>query len=217
MLKIVSPHFLALSERGFAYGPQGRLLLRNLEEHWYAHCVTMPRYNVFPCDAPIGDALQLLRDCSLDDDVPFALAALATSKSAAWNESQSHEIGCRVTSHRTAKVNVIVDASESKNLLHKKQRERKVWWRKLAQCPSRFVLAEAKRARNLDAMEIQARFPFGSITVETIAHYPGGVRKLYPQVRCFFFSQREMYCQHRSAKERKRKKKRKREIEDGKN
>lgn len=180
VLRAVGPHFLNLSERMFVYGPQGKLLLRNLEEHWFAHCVTMPHYNVFLCDA-IADTLQLLRSNSLDV-LPFALATLATSKSV-WNESLL-SAGGKVSSHRIAKVNVFVDASDSKSLLHKKQRERKVWWRKLAQSPSRFVLAEAKKMRNLDMVEIEAQFPFGNITVETITHYPG-VRKLYPQVIAF--------------------------------
>ncbi|XP_070166835.1 DNA polymerase subunit gamma-2 [Polyergus mexicanus] len=176
VLKTVSPHFLNLSERVFAYGPQGKLLFRNLEEHWFAHCVTMPRHNVFPCDS-IAETLQLLRSNSMDKPLPFALATLATMWKSAWNESL---LPAKVSSHRIAKINVIVDASESKSLLHKKQRERKVWWRKLSQCPSRFILAEAKKARNLDVMEIEAQFPFGNITVETITYYPG-IRKLYPQ------------------------------------
>ncbi|XP_071554246.1 DNA polymerase subunit gamma-2, mitochondrial [Temnothorax nylanderi] len=177
VLKAVGPHFLSLSERMFVYGPQGKLLLRNLEEHWFTHCVTMPHYNVFPCDV-IVDTLQLLRSNSMDEVLPFALATLATSKSG-WNESLL-SAGGRIPSHRTAKINVFVDAPDAKSLLHKKQRERKVWWRKLAQHPSRFVLAEAKKTRNLDVTEIEARFSFGNIIVETITHYPG-VRKLYPQ------------------------------------
>lgn len=178
ILKTISPHFLNLFERGFIYGPQGKLLLRNLEEHWFAHCITMPRYNVFPCDT-IADTLQMLRSNLMDDVLPFALATLATSKNT-WNESLLSANG-KVSSQKTAKINVIVEASESKNLLHKKQRERKVWWRKLAQNPSRFTLAETKKTKNLDVTEIEAQFPFGNITVETITHYPG-VRKLYPQV-----------------------------------
>lgn len=177
VLKAIGPHFLNLSERMFAYGPPGKLLLKNLEEHWFAHCVTMPHYNVFLCDT-IADTLQLLRSNSMDDVLPFALATLATSKSP-WNEALLSTTG-KIPSHRTAKINVFVDASDGKSLLHKKQRERKVWWRKLAQHPSRFVLAEAKKTRGLDVTEIEARFPFGNIIVETITHYPS-VRKLYPQ------------------------------------
>lgn len=182
VLRIVSPCFLTLSERGFTYGPQGRLLLRNLEEYWFTHCVTMSPYNVFPYDSSITDTLQQLQSFSMDKDMPFALAMLTTTKNVAWNESLLNDTGYRVTSHRTAKINVIADALDSRNLLHNKQRERKVWWRKFAQYPSRFVLAEAKKVKSLDVTEIQARFPFGNITVETIAHYPV-TRKLYPQVQ----------------------------------
>lgn len=178
ILKAVSPHFLSLSERVFAYGPQGKLLFRNLEEHWFAHCVTMPRHNVFPCDS-VADTLQLLRNNSMGDSLPFALATLATMSKSTWNESL---LSTKISSHRIAKINVIVDASESNSLLHKKQRERKVWWRKLAQYPSRFVLAESRKTRNLDVTEIEAQFPFGNVTVETITYYPG-IRKLYPQVK----------------------------------
>lgn len=177
VLKTVGPYFLSLSERMFVYRPQGKLLLKNLEEHWFAHCVTMPYYNVFPCDV-IADTLQLLRSNSMDEILPFALATFATSKNV-WNELVLSD--GKVSSHRTAKINVFVNASDSKSLLHKKQRERKVWWRKLAQHPSRFVLAEAKKMKNFDVTEIEAQFPFGNIIVETITHYPG-VRKLYPQV-----------------------------------
>ncbi|XP_011874743.1 PREDICTED: DNA polymerase subunit gamma-2, mitochondrial [Vollenhovia emeryi] len=176
-LRTVGPLFLSLAERAFVYGPQGKLLSRNLEEHWFAHCVTMPHYNVFPCDA-IADALQLLRANSLDEMLPFALATFATSKSA-WNESLL-PAGGKVPSHRTARINAFVDPADSTGLLHRKQRERKAWWRKLAQHPSRFVLAEARKTRSLDVTEIEAQFPFGNIVVETIAYYPG-VRKLYPQ------------------------------------
>ncbi|XP_011329075.1 DNA polymerase subunit gamma-2, mitochondrial isoform X2 [Ooceraea biroi] len=122
------------------------------------------------------DTLQLLRSSSMDS-APFALAVIATSRSA-WNEPLLP--AGRVSSHKIAKVNVIVDASESKSLLQRKQRERKVWWRKLVQSPSRFVLAEAKKAKGFDVTEIEAQFPFGNITVETITHYPG-MRKLFPQ------------------------------------
>lgn len=176
VLRAISPHFLNLSERVFAYGPQGKLLVKNLEEHWFAHCVTMPQHNVFPCDA-IADTLQFLRSNSMDDSLPFALATLATMSKSTWNETL---LSAKMSSHRIAKINMMVDAAESKNLLHKKQRERKVWWRKLAQCPSRFVLTEARKAKNLDVMEIEAQFPFGNITVETITYYPG-IHKLYPQ------------------------------------
>ncbi|EFN69030.1 DNA polymerase subunit gamma-2, mitochondrial [Camponotus floridanus] len=176
VLRAVSPHFLNLSERVFAYGPQGKLLFRNLEEHWFAQCVTMSRHNVFPCDS-IADTLQLLRSNSMDDSLPFALATLVTMSKNTWNESL---LSTKISSHRIAKINMIVDASDSKSLLHKKQRERKVWWRKLAQYPSRFVLAESRKTRNLDVTEIEAQFPFGNITVETITYYPG-IRKLFPQ------------------------------------
>jgi len=176
ILKVVSPHFLNLCDRTFRYGPQGKLLLRNLEEHWYMHCVTMPCYNVYLCDI-IADTLQLLRNNSMDN-VPFALAMHVTSKST-WNESLL-PVG-RISSHKTAKINMIIEASESKNLLQRKQKERKAWWCKLAQYSSRFVLAEAKKVRNSNITEIEAQFPFGNITVETITHYPG-IRKLNPQV-----------------------------------
>lgn len=178
LLKAIGPHFLSLSERMFMYGPQGKLLLRNLEEHWFAHCVTMPHYNVFPCDV-ITDTLQLLRSNSMDEVLPFALATIATSKSV-WNESLL-PVANKAPSHRIARINVFIDASDSKRLLHKKQRERKVWWRKLAQYPSRFMLTETKKMRNLDVTEIEAQFPFGNIIVETITHYPN-IPKLYPQV-----------------------------------
>jgi len=112
------------------------------------------------------------------DNVPFALAMLTTSKST-WNESFLPT--GRISSHKTAKIDVVIEASESKGLLQKKQKERKVWWCKLAQYPSRFVLAEAKKVRNSDVMEIEAQFPFGNITVETITYYPG-IRKLNSQV-----------------------------------
>lgn len=163
------------------YKPLGRLLLRNLEEYWFMHCVTMAPYNVFSCDTSISDALQQLQSFSMDKDVPFGLAMFTTIKNVMWNESLLNDTDYRVTSHRIAKINVIADVLNSKNLLYNKQRERKIWWCKFAQCPSRFVLAEVKKVKNFDVTEIQARFPFGNITVETITHYPITC-KLYPQV-----------------------------------
>lgn len=180
ILKTISPHFLNLSKRGLIYGPQGKLLLKNFEEHWFSHCVTMPRYNVFLSDT-IGDTWQFLQHNSMDE-IPFAFASVTTSRNT-WNDSLL-SLGYKVSSQRIAKISMITDTLESKNLLHKKQRERKVWWRRLAQCPSRFVLTEAKKIKNQDTMEIEAQFPFGNITVETITHYPA-IRKLYSQVYSF--------------------------------
>ncbi|KAG5309620.1 GATC amidotransferase, partial [Acromyrmex insinuator] len=148
-----------------------REILRNaavLEEEYFVAPLTTSKGK--------KNTLQQLRSNSMDM-LPFALVTLGTSKSV-WNESLLSV--SKVLSHKIAKINVFVDASDSKDLLHKKQRERKVWWRKLAQHPSRFVLAEAKKTRNLDVTEIEAQFPFGNIIVETITHYPG-IRKLYPQ------------------------------------
>ncbi|KAG7189431.1 hypothetical protein KM043_017133 [Ampulex compressa] len=97
-----------------------------------------------------------------------------------WNQSLI-PANNKVPSHKTAKVAVMTDKTESKELFHRVQKEHKTWWRKLAQDPSRFRLTEEKKIRNLDSVDIEAQFPFGNITVETII-YHHDPRKLFTQV-----------------------------------
>ena len=50
ILKELSSHFISLTKCGLKYGPQGKMLLRNLEEQWFLNCITMSRYNIFLSD-----------------------------------------------------------------------------------------------------------------------------------------------------------------------
>lgn len=170
--------FLKL-ESGFQYGPQGRLLLRNVENLWFQYCVTMSRYNVFLSGTDkFVKTIQDLKDSRIDT-LPFGVAALENSKTA-WNQSLVN-FGNKGIVHKVAKVVTFIEGSNIKDLFHKKQRERKAWWRKLVQQPSRFFLSEAKKGKNNEVINIEAQFPFGNITVETISYQPD-VRKLFLQV-----------------------------------
>ena len=177
ILKKLGTCFLNL-DSGFEYGPQGRLLLRNIENLWFHNCVTTSRYNVFLCESDkFAKTIENLKDANVDT-LPFGLAAFERSKTV-WNQSLFNFDDSKVVvPHKTAKLATFNDEPSAKDLFHKKQRERKAWWRKLSQEPSRFVLSEAaKKGKNSEVIDIEAQFPFGNIVVETIT-YQRDVRKL---------------------------------------
>ncbi|XP_043475989.1 DNA polymerase subunit gamma-2, mitochondrial-like [Leptopilina heterotoma] len=177
VLQKLSTCFLKL-ESGFEYGSQGRLLLRNIENLWFHQCVTTSRYNVFLTGSDkFSKTIQDLKDANIDT-LPFGLAAVENSK-LSWNESLVNSKNKAIV-HKVAKVVTFCDGTNAKDLFHKKQRERKAWWRKIVQQPSRFFLTEAKKGKNNESIDIRAEFPFGNITVETI-NYQRDVRKIFLQ------------------------------------
>ncbi|XP_063972070.1 DNA polymerase subunit gamma-2, mitochondrial [Diachasmimorpha longicaudata] len=178
ILKDLGTGFLSL-ERGFVFGPQGQLLRRNIEELWYRYCVVQPSYNVF-LSAPdrISETLETLQRVGALYK-PFGMAVLEESK-VGWNGNVISE-NCKLPSHRVGKVTVVTEAAEGKDLYHRKQRERKVWWRKFSREPKRFQLTEAKRInKNKEVIEIEAQFSFGGVVVETICHQQD-VKKIFKE------------------------------------
>ncbi|KAK0096872.1 hypothetical protein PV326_004038 [Microctonus aethiopoides] len=166
-------------DRGFLFGPQGKLLRRNLEELWYRHCVVMPPYNVFlsPTDK-LNETFDKLQSFDVVDK-PLGIAVLENSKYICNPDIVSTY--SKLNSHTVGKISIITDSSEGKDLYHRKQRERKVWWRKFSREPSRFKFSDVKKInKNKDTIDITAEFPFGSIVVETII-YQQDIRKInYP-------------------------------------
>ncbi|XP_012283993.1 DNA polymerase subunit gamma-2, mitochondrial [Orussus abietinus] len=178
VLKSLGTNFLSVTDRGFIYGPLGCLLRRNIETFWFRNCAMALTYNIFFTSPDrIPETLRVSKDIT-PNDAPFGLAMLNDIRTP-WNHS-TFSSDIKTIPHRTARVTVIIDELEAKNLFHKKQRERKVWWRKFARSPSRFQLTENKRVKNYDVVDIEAQFPFGNIIVETITHRHDA-RKLFPQ------------------------------------
>ncbi|XP_076247017.1 DNA polymerase subunit gamma-2, mitochondrial [Calliopsis andreniformis] len=163
LLKKISPNFITVAESGLVYGPQGRLFRRNFEELWFLHCVTMSPYNIFLSEKPQSDFNLIARTspCSL----PFGSAVISNSKNS-WNQNILSPV--KLNSHQTAQVSIFNFNNFGKDLYHKLQKERKIWWRKLAQNPSRFRITEVKKIRSFDSVDIEAHFSFGSILLERI-------------------------------------------------
>nr|XP_050861847.1 DNA polymerase subunit gamma-2, mitochondrial [Vespula vulgaris] len=176
VLKTIGTTFINFSKNGFTYGLQGNMLLRNLEAHWFLHCVTMSPYNVFITTTDrIKHTLQILDNMNINE-IPYGLAIIKDSKTS-WNQL-IWPPKCKVTSHKIAKTITFAHNSQSKDLFYKKQRERKMWWRKLTQNPSRFLLTESRKLKNREIIDIEVLFPFGNIIVETII-YQCDVHKLF--------------------------------------
>lgn len=168
---------MALGEKGFVYGPQGELFRRNLESLWIKNSVTLPSFNVFliPPDKMPSHVCDLTK-MSVDES-PVGVAFMENSKNF-WNQ----ELVSKSICHRVARAATIGDESVMQNLFYKLQRERKVWWRKLAKDPGIFVLNEAKRTKGSEVMELKANFGFGDIVVENLVFYHD-LKKFFPQVK----------------------------------
>ncbi|XP_076633626.1 DNA polymerase subunit gamma-2, mitochondrial [Colletes latitarsis] len=177
ILKELNANFINLAQHDLIYGPQGRMLLKNLEDHWFLHCVTMSRYNIFLSDK-ITDTLNFITNTAMGD-IPFGLATIKNSKNH-WTQTNIPS-DCEFKPHRTAEIAVFNNDIESKNLYHKLQKERKIWWRKIAQFPFRFKVTESKKIKNVDTLDVEARFSFGTIVVERITYHTD-VRKLFSQI-----------------------------------
>ena len=177
VLKELSANFISLAEHGLVYGPQGRMLLKNLEDHWLLHCVTMSRYNTFLSEKCVND-FNFVTKTGMSD-IPFGLAKIKSSRND-WNQSIVPTVS-KLNHHKTAEIYVFNNNIETKDLYHKVQKERKIWWRKLAQNPSKFKVTEPRKIKNVDLVDIEARFSFGTVTVERIAYHTD-VRKLLAQI-----------------------------------
>lgn len=181
ILKELSPHFINFTTQGLKYGPQGKMLLKNLEEQWFLHCITMSRYNMFLSDE-FNDTINFITSTEMSD-IPFGLATIKNSKYQ-WD---SNILSIQKSNyHRTAETAIFNNDAETKDLFYKIQKERKIWWRKLAQNPSRFKLSEAKKIKNYTIVDIEAQFSFGNLTLERITYHTD-VQKLFSQVFSFFF------------------------------
>ena len=178
ILKTLGCGFLNFGEKGFFYGPQGRLLRRNVESVWFEKCVTAAPYNVFLTSYDkVGESLENLQE---SETQPFGLAVIEDTKTL-WNQT-FFPPECKSINHRIAKVTVVTDDSQAKDTFHRKQRERKVWWRKFSRNPSRFALTEAKKiGKNREVIDIVAKFEFGDVVLESIV-WQQDARKNYPQV-----------------------------------
>lgn len=181
ILKELSPHFINFTTQGLKYGPQGKMLLKNLEEQWFLHCITMSRYNMFLSDE-FNDSINFITKTKMSD-IPFGLATIKNVKYQ-WDSNIATTIQ-KSNSHRVAETAIFNDA-ETKDLFYKIQKERKIWWRKLAQNPSRFKLSEVKKIKNYTIVDIEAQFSFGNLILERITYHTD-VQKLFSQVFCFFF------------------------------
>lgn len=176
ILKELGSHFISLTECGLKYGPQGKMLLRNLEEQWFLNCITMSRYNIFLSDE-FNQTLNFVIKTEMSD-IPFGLASIKNSKHY-WDLNLLPMQ--KSNSHRIAETNIFNNNTETKDLFHKIQKERKIWWRRLAQYPSRFKLTEAKKIKGCNVVDIEAQFPFSNIIVEKITYHTD-VQKLFSQV-----------------------------------
>ncbi|KAK2579066.1 hypothetical protein KPH14_002670 [Odynerus spinipes] len=179
---VIGTTFMNFSPNGFTYGSQGYMLLRNIETHWFQHCITMLPYNVFITTTDkFKHTLKVLDDMSIND-IPYGLAMIEDSKTS-WNQFIL-PLECKVTSHKIAKTITFVHKTQSKDLFYKKQRERKMWWRKLTENPSRFILTEVKGQKNRDIIDIEVKFPFGNIIVESIIYHHDVQKLLVEATNC---------------------------------
>ncbi|XP_057321284.1 DNA polymerase subunit gamma-2, mitochondrial [Microplitis mediator] len=168
ILKNLGSNFLSL-DKGFVFGPQGKLLRRNLENFWFRSSIIMPPYNVFLTSPDkICETLENLKTLGIEEK-PLGVATIEESKNS-WN-SEIINAYPKLNTHRTGTVTIITDTNEGKELYHKTQRERKVWWRKFSREPSRFKFTDSKKInKNKDSTEIVVDFSFGPIVIETISH-----------------------------------------------
>lgn len=120
MLKELSAHFIRFTECGLAYGPQGRLFLKNLEEHWFLHCITMSQYNIFLSDKSYSD-LNFITNTPMGT-IPFGVAVVETSRNE-WNQNIISTTS-KLNSHKTAKVSIFNIDVETKDLYQKIQKDR---------------------------------------------------------------------------------------------
>ncbi|CAG5092811.1 Similar to BRAFLDRAFT_270748: Glutamyl-tRNA(Gln) amidotransferase subunit C [Cotesia congregata] len=167
-------------DRGFVFGPQGKLLRRNLENLWFQSNIIKPFYNVFLTSTDkVSETLENLKTLGIEEK-PLGIAIIEESKNS-WNTEILNAYP-KLNSHRTGKVTIITNANEGKELYHKTQRERKIWWRKLSREPSRFKFTDSKKlSKNKDTTEITVNFEFGSIVIETITHQQD-IKKLNNQI-----------------------------------
>ena len=183
ILKFLGPTFLSLKEFGFAYGIQGILLRRNFENYWFNECTTMSKYNIFHTSSNmLMTNVKDMIDIGLVT-VPFGVAEIDKVKNS-WNQSYFPPKS-KAISHKIAKITTVYESDDTvgniKDLFYKKQRERRSWWRKIAENPGFYHVSEIKKEKGKEYVEITAQFPFGNIIVETIK-FKSNAKRFIPGV-----------------------------------
>ncbi|KAJ8682701.1 hypothetical protein QAD02_018493 [Eretmocerus hayati] len=140
----------------------------------------MSKYNVFQIfPNTLSTSLQDLVDVGLDS-VPYGIAEIEEVKNS-WNQHLV-PLGSKSIQHRIAKLTTVYESDDAvssvKDLFYTKQRERKSWWRRISENPSIYHLSELKKERGKEFIEIEARFPFGNIVVETI-HFKRNAKNFF--------------------------------------
>lgn len=182
ILSTLGKGFVTATGTEFVYGPLGWLLLRNIEDNWWKHCVVSVKYNVYPTKiSKISRTLQYLKDTK-SDGLPFGLASIETVEDYL---TQNSALGLPLPSlQRIMKVMTFGEKNSAKDLFYRIQRERKAWWRKFSNNPSRFIVINSEEDKDQDIMNIKAQFPSEDLIVEVISF---GKAESYLQVQCIFF------------------------------
>ncbi|XP_046611013.1 DNA polymerase subunit gamma-2, mitochondrial [Neodiprion virginianus] len=167
ILSLLGTDFLTVSETEFIYGPSGRFLLRNVEDVWWKYCVVSEKYNVYPTQiSQVSRTLRYLRD-SRCDGLPFGLASIETTEN---DQRQSKMLDLPLPPLCTRmSVMTFGEKTSAKDLFYRKQRERKAWWRKFSNNPSRFVTTNSEKNENREVMSIQAHLPSQDLSVEVVS------------------------------------------------
>ncbi|XP_046738881.1 DNA polymerase subunit gamma-2, mitochondrial [Diprion similis] len=167
ILSALGTDFLTVSETEFIYGPSGQFLRRNVEDVWWKYCVVSEKYNVYPAQiSQISRTLRYLKD-SRSDGLPFGLASIETTQ----NDNQHSKMLDLPLPPLCTRMSVMTfgEKNSAKDLFYRKQRERKAWWRKFSNNPSRFVATNSEKNENREVMSIQAHLPSQNLTVEIVS------------------------------------------------
>ncbi|XP_028142532.1 DNA polymerase subunit gamma-2, mitochondrial [Diabrotica virgifera virgifera] len=165
----------------FKIGPLGLLLCQNINTEWLYHTLINKELTVCPNEGDIDNTYNFVKIlCS--SKLPFGITDVNKQKksfttdeiveyykNASKGEKVSFENLLRHEEDVFLKFTIFVSPSDSTQMFHQWQKQRRIWFRKFSAAPGRYLLSDIKNVENtIQTVDITAKYSWGTQLLETI-------------------------------------------------
>lgn len=165
-------------------GPTGNLLLQNLKNEWFYNTVINKDISVFLSNDSFDNTFEYSKNMCLDR-LPFGVAEIIPNKKKSSTDELINYYSERMKQNDidfeklfsnedrvTLKCTIFASSQDSVQFFHQWQRQRRIWWRKFSPNPGRYSLTDIKTDENVQSVQIMAKYPWNSQSVETLTLFP---------------------------------------------
>lgn len=158
----------------FKIGPVGQLLCQNINSEWFHNIVINKELTVVINDGDLSETYNYVKNlCS--EKLPFGIADSEKIKKYTADEYRENcdtgidfkNLLCN-EDDIFLKFCVFVSPNESMRYFQRWQKQRRIWYKKFSASPERYSVSDVKNIGNTQSVNIEAKYPWGSHTVESL-------------------------------------------------